>query len=334
MNNERKVRWGILSTADIGVKTVIPAMQQGDHCKIEAIASRNKSRANKAAQSLGIPQAVGSYEQLLAMPSIEAIYNPLPNHLHIPWTLKALQAGKHVLCEKPLALSVKESRKLQEELERYPDLKVMEAFMYRHHPRWLKVKELVNSGVLGRVQAVHSFFSYYNDDPDDIRNNPDFGGGGLMDIGCYCISAARFIFDEEPSAVFGNMEIDADFEVDCKASGMMQFPTGSATFTCATQMAAHQNVKVFGTEGSLEIPLPFNPPTDKPTSILLKGRRTEEISVPPCNQYTVQGDLFSQSVIEDTPVPVPLDDAVANLNVLEAIVKSNEKGCWHPLEDR
>ena len=334
MSNTQKVCWGILSTAKIGVQKVIPAMQQGAHCEVAAIASRNRSRAEEVAQSLDIARAVDSYEELLAMPEIDAIYNPLPNHLHIPWTIKALQAGKHVLCEKPIGLSVNESRALLEERKKYPGQKVMEAFMYRHHPRWIKVKELVSSGAVGKVQAIHTIFSYYNDDPDNIRNKSDYGGGSLMDIGCYCISAPRFILDEEPAKVFGDMEMDTDFGIDRRTSGIMESPTASATFTSATQMAPHQSVKIFGTQGSLEIPIPFNPPTDEPTSIFLSGKQEEEITIHACNQYTIQGDSFSKSILEDKPVPVPLEDAVANMQVLEGIIKSNEKGSWVSVRDQ
>lgn len=325
----KKVRWGVLSTAKIAVEKVIPAMQQGSHSKVVAIASRNRDKAKKAAKSLNIGTAAGSYEELLNMPGIDAIYNPLPNHLHVSWSVKALQAGKHVLCEKPIGLSYAEAQKLFSEAKRVPGLKIMEAFMYRHHPRWVKVKELVTDGALGKVRTIRSFFSYYNDDPENIRNKPELGGGSLMDIGCYCISVPRFLFDEEPVRVLGSMETDPDLHVDRLTSGMMEFPGGTATFTCATQLAPHQSVSIFGTEGKMEIPMPFNPPTDRPTIIHLYTKdESREISIAPCNQYTIQGDLFSKAILEDKEVPTRLDDALANMKVIDSITQSSKEKSW------
>ncbi|HLR25605.1 MAG TPA: Gfo/Idh/MocA family oxidoreductase [Fodinibius sp.] len=329
MEYNNQLRWGVLSTAKIARQKVIPAMQQGRYSKVVAIASRSRDRAAEAAESLDIPKAAGSYERLLAMPEIDAIYNPLPNHLHIPWTINALEAGKHVLCEKPIGLSVDEARGLLDETEKYPDLKVMEAFMYRHHPRWIKARELIAEGVLGKVQSIHSFFSYYNDDPDNIRNKPDIGGGGLMDIGCYCISVPRFLLDEEPLKVMGSLDIDPKLQVDRRASAVMEFKSATATFTCATQLAPHQKVTIVGTEATMEIPMPFNAPTDKTTSLLLQTEaESREITFEACNQYTAQGDLFSKAVLDNTQVPTPLTDALANLQVLEAIKQSSQHRQW------
>lgn len=324
-----KVRWGILSTAKIAVKNVIPAMQQGKYSKITAIASRNLEKAQTVAESLGIEAAFGSYEELLDSTEVDAIYNPLPNHLHVNWSIKALQAGKHVLCEKPLGLSHTEAQQLLFEARKYPELKVMEAFMYRHHPRWVKTKELIQSGEIGEVKTVRSFFSYYNDDPENIRNKPDMGGGSLMDIGCYCISVPRFLFEEEPQRVLGFMEMDPELYIDRLTSGLMEFPGRSATFTCATQLAAHQSVDIFGTKGRMTIPVPFNPPTEIPTVInLFTGDESRKVSIDACNHYTIQGDLFSEAILKDKEVPTKLEDAVANMKVVDAIVKSNKEGDW------
>lgn len=329
MGTQQSVRWGILSTAKIGVEKVIPAMQQADHCEIVAISSRKGKRARETADKLDIARAVGSYEELLELQDVEAVYNPLPNHLHVNWSIKALKAGKHVLCEKPIGLSADEAQKLRSEADNYSELKVMEAFMYRHHPRWIKAKELVKSGILGQVRTIRSFFSYHNDDPENVRNKPDIGGGGLMDIGCYCISVPRFLFGEEPDKVFGTMETDPDMGIDRLTSGVMEFPGGTATFTCGTQLSPHQKVQVFGSEGKMEISMPFNAPVDRPTSILLHtGEKREEISFEPCNQYTIQGDLFSKAILENSEVPTRLDDAVANMKVIEAIVRSDKAGAW------
>lgn len=304
-------------------------MQQAEHCEIVAISSRSGQRAREAAGQLGIDRAVGSYEELLSLPEVDAVYNPLPNHLHVPWSIKALEAGKHVLCEKPIGLSVDEAEKLYAEARKHPGLKVMEAFMYRHHPRWVRAKEWVKSGVLGEVRTIRSFFSYYNDDPENVRNKPDIGGGGLMDIGCYCISVPRFLFGDEPERVFGTREIDPDLGVDRLASGILAFPGGTATFTCATQLAPHQSVRIFGTEGKMEIDMPFNAPVSKPTSIQLHtGDESRQISFEPANQYTIQAELFAKAILKDKEVPTGLDDAVANMKVIEAVIRSDKKGAW------
>lgn len=318
-----KVRWGILSTANIGVKKVIPAMQKGKFCRIEAIASRDAGRAAEVSSELNIPKSYGGYEELLADDEIDAIYNPLPNHLHVPWTLKAMEAGKHVLCEKPIGLDADEAEKLLQKTSEFPDLKVMEAFMYRFHPQWAKAKSLIEEDKIGRIKTVHSVFTYFNDDPDNIRNMADIGGGGLMDIGCYCISSARYIFGEEPDLVFGDIDVDPDFNTDSLASGILNFPGGTATFTCSTQVTPHQNMKIFGTKGLIEIEVPFNSPIGQPTSVILviDGEK-ERFKIPVSNHYTLQGDAFSKAILENKPVATPLTDAVSNMKVIDAMFES------------
>lgn len=316
------VRFGVLSTAKIGLKKVIPAMQKGSNCEITAISSRNEARAREAADSLGIPKAYSSYEELLSDPDIDAIYNPLPNHLHVSWTLKALEAGKHVLCEKPIGLSSKEAMELIEGCKAYPNLKVMEAFMYRHHPRWQKTKALVESGVIGRLNAVHAFFSYYNVDPEDIRNQPDIGGGGLMDVGCYCISSSRFLFGREPDSAKGVLDVDPELGTDRLASGILQFGTGTATFTCSTQTEGAQYVKAFGTDGHLSLETPFTPAPDQRTSITIWKKGTDEpeqIHFDAVDQYTLQGENFSRAILENLDVPTPLIDAADNMRAIEMV---------------
>ncbi|MBS1255964.1 MAG: Glucose--fructose oxidoreductase [Deltaproteobacteria bacterium] len=328
----KKLRWGILSPAKIGMEKVIPAMQQGEHSEIAAIASRNTERARAAAAKLRIPKAYGTYEELLGDTSIDAVYIPLPNHLHVPWTIKALKAGKHVLCEKPIALTASEAEELLEETRKHPQLKVMEAFMYRHHPQWLRALELINEGGIGDVKTVHSFFSYYNDDPGNIRNMAEIGGGGLMDIGCYCISLARLVFDSEPQKVLGKIEYDPQFRTDRLCSGILDFGNGTSTFTCSTQLVPYQRVNIFGTEGRVEIEIPFNAPPDKPCRMLHQRQdKIEEIELEICDQYTIQGDLFSLAVLNDTEVPTPLEDAVGNMRVIEAVIKSADEEGWRML---
>ena len=325
----KKLNWGILSTAKIGIEKVIPAMQQGKLSEIVAIASRTHESAREAAKNLKIPKAFGSYQDLLDDTSIDAVYIPLPNHMHVPWTIKALAANKHVLCEKPIALTATEAKELLKEKEKFPHLKVMEAFMYRHHPQWIQALELINGGGIGMVKTVHSFFSYYNDDPENIRNMVDIGGGGLMDIGCYCISLARLIFDEEPQRVFGKIEYDPGFETDRICSGILDFVQGTSTFTCSTQLVPYQRVNVFGTKGRIEIEIPFNAPPDKPCKMLFQNNEIiEEIEIKICDQYTIQGDLFSLAVLKNEKVPTPIEDAVENMKVLEAVIQSAEKEEW------
>ena len=325
----KKVRWGVLSTANIGLEKVLPAMQKGEYCEITAMASQNLERGKAAATQLGIPQAYGSYEELLADDNIDAVYIPLPNHLHVPWTKKALEAGKHVLCEKPIGLNTAEAEDLLACAKKHSQLKVMEAFMYRHHPQWLKAQQLVSEGKIGDLRTIHSFFSYYNADPANIRNMDEIGGGGLMDIGCYCISLARFIFNSEPQRVLGKMEYDPEFKTDRLCSGLLDFGDQSSTFTCSTQLTSYQRVNIFGTEGRIEIEIPFNAPPDQPCRIWhQQDEKLEEITFELCDQYTIQGDLFSQAILNKTEVPTPLIDSVKNMRVLDAVINSAESDAW------
>jgi predicted dehydrogenase len=328
-----KVRWGVLSTAAIGVKKVIPAMQKGEWSEVTAIASRDIHKAEAVAQALGIARAYGSYEELLADPQIEAIYNPLPNQLHVPWSIKAAEAGKHVLCEKPLSLTVSEARTLLAVQDR-TGLKMGEAFMVRTHPQWLRARELVKSGRIGPLRSMVGFFSYFNVNPANIRNIPECGGGALMDVGCYPITTSRFMFGEEPSRVLGLVERDPVMKVDRLTSAILDFPSGQSTFTCSTQLVPYQRMQFLGTKGRIEIEIPFNAPNDRPCRIFIddggelfgSGITTE--SFPTCNQYTVQGDLFSKAVRDGGEVPVPLGDAFKNMAVIEAIFRSAESGRW------
>ena len=328
----KKIRWGVLSTARIGTETVIPAMQLSEYCTVTAIASRQLEKAQAAARQLGIKKAYGSYEELLSDPDIDAVYIPLPNHLHVPWTINALKAGKHVLCEKPIGLSAAEAQKLLETSRKFPYLKVMEAFMYRYHPQWQRAKQRVTEGKIGELRTIQTFFSYYNTDPDNIRNKADIGGGGLMDIGCYCISLSRFIFEAEPWRVCGIMEEDPNMKVDRLTSGILEFASGTSTFTCATQLVPYQRVNIFGTKGRIEIEIPFNAPSDRPCKVWYgDGNKIEEVVLEVCNQYTIQGDLFSRAVLEDRDVPVPLEDAVANMKVIEALISSTRSRKWESI---
>lgn len=316
-----KVKWGILSTATIGTEHVIPAMKKGEYCDVQAIASRNKVAAEKVAERFTIPRAYGTYEQLLRDPDIEAVYIPLPNHLHVPWAIKAIQAGKHVLVEKPIGLSSMEARKLLNESLKHPNLKVMEAFMYRHHPQWVEAKKLVDNGAIGRLRTIQSSFAFYDDNPECIVNQKKIGGGSLMDIGCYPISLSRFLFNAEPTNVYASIEVHPNFKTDTLATAMLEFEQGTSSFYSSTLMQDDQQVEVFGTEGRIEFEIPFTPLADKPSRIwLYRGERKEEITFDGCNQYTIQGDLFSQAILQNTPVPTPLQDAVDNMIVIERLL--------------
>ncbi len=325
-----KLRWGIVSTAKIGTEKVIPAMQQAQFCDIVAIASRSQEKADATAARLGIAKAYGSYEAMLADPDVDAIYNPLPNHLHVPVSIQALAAGKHVLCEKPIALTSAEGQQLVDAAAAHPELKCMEAFMYRHHPQWQKARDIVRGGGIGNLTTIQSFFSYFNDDPSNIRNMADIGGGGLMDIGCYPISVSRFIFGAEPLRVSGIAEFHPDFGTDILASAILDFGNGTSTFTCSTQLAPYQRVNIYGDQGRIEIEIPFNAPPDRPCKMWHQKScgEIEEITFEICDQYGIQGDLFSRAVLDNTEVPTPIHDAVGNMKVIEAILRASENNSW------
>lgn len=323
----KKIRWGIISTAKIGIEKVIPAIQKGTYCEVVAIASRNKEQAEKAAAQLQIPIVYDSYEALLHDKQIDAVYIPLPNHLHVEWAIKALRAGKHVLCEKPVGLSVAEVQTLKAAAQQYPEQKIMEAFMYRFHPQWQLALQMVKEEAIGPLQTVHSFFSFYNNDPDNIRNKKEMGGGAMMDIGCYCLSLARYLFGKEPVSIIGKVDWDKRWGVDRISSGIINFGNGTSTFTCSTQVMPYQRVQIIGTTGRIEIEIPFNAPPDKPTKLWLHTTEgTKETVFPIIDQYTLEADAFAQAIINNTPVPTPLEDSIQNMKLMEAFFKSNEEG--------
>ncbi len=332
-----KLRWGVLGVSNFAVNKIVPAMRSCALCEIAAIASRDADHAARAAASLGIPKSHGSYEALLADPEIDVIYNPLPNHLHVPWSIKALEAGKHVLCEKPLAPSTDEVRQLIAVRDR-TGLQAGEAFMVRTHPQWQRVREIIDSGEIGKVRTVQTYFSYFNRDPKNVRNVAGYGGGGLLDIGCYAIFVSRLVFGETPKRAAGIIELDPEFQTDRLASAVLDFPSGQAVFTCSTQMVPSQRVFIFGDQARIEVEIPFNAPPDRPCRIwvdtgsdLFGAGRREEI-IPVCDQYTVQGDAFSRAVLGRGPVPVPLEDSLRNVAVIEAVVSSSQSGGWQPVQ--
>jgi predicted dehydrogenase len=329
----KKVEWGVLGVARIAVNKVIPAMQRGEWSHLLAIASRDLTKAQQAAERLGIPKAYGSYEELLADPEVEAIYNPLPNHLHVPWSIRAAEAGKHVLCEKPVSLTVEEAVSLLKARDR-TGVKIEEAFMIRTHPQWICALDFIRAGRIGPVRSVMGYFSYYNRDLKNIRNILAYGGGALMDIGCYLVYTSRLIFGEEPARVSALIEADPETGTDVITSGILHFPSGQSVFTCSTQVVPYQRVQIYGTKGRIEIEIPFNAPPDRPCRIFLddgadpSGRQAEIVDLQRCDQYTIQGDLFSRSVREGTELPVQLEGSVRNMAVIEAIFRSAKSEQW------
>jgi predicted dehydrogenase len=324
----KKVVWGVLSTARIGTEKVIPAMQRSAQIEIRAIASRTLAAAQEAAHRLSIPRAYGSYQELLADPEIEAVYNPLPNHLHVPLTLEAARAGKHVLCEKPIALTADQSGELRE-----CKVQVMEAFMVRFHPQWLHARDLIRGGRIGSLRAVQVFFSYFNDDPGNIRNQADIGGGGLYDIGCYAVVAGRFFLGSSPRRAVALVDRDPAMRTDRTTSGLVDFGEGRfLDFTVSTQCVPFQRVQLCGTRGRIEILIPFNAPANGATRILvddgsaLDGSGISVETLPPCDQYTLQGEAFSRAVRGEIPLPYGVEDAVANMRVIDALFRSERSG--------
>jgi predicted dehydrogenase len=327
--SEKVLRWGIVSTANIGVRKVIPASQKAKRCEVVAIASRDGERAARVAGELGIPRAHGGYEALLADPEVDAVYIPLPNNDHAAWTIAAARAGKHVLCEKPLAMTVAEAERMVEACAS-EGVVLMEAFMYRLHPSWEAVRDLVASGRIGRLRAVQSWFSYYNDDPRNIRNVPELGGGALYDIGCYCINLSRMLFEDEPTGTEASVTRDAT-GTDVLASAILAFDDGVAAFTCSTRAEADQRVHIYGTEGRISIGLPFNIPPDRPAEITVTSGGdppanpdSETLTFPAADMYTIQAERFANAALDGRPLPIPPEDAIGNIRVIEAIFRAGD----------
>jgi predicted dehydrogenase len=328
------VKWGIIGVAKIGMEKVIPAMQEGDGIEITAIASRDPARAEAARKELGIAKAHGSYEALLADPEIEAVYIPLPNHLHVDWAAKALDAGKHVLCEKPLGMNAHEAATLIAAQERSGRL-LQEAFMVKCHPQWLKAKALIEEGRIGEPRAASGIFTYMNTDPGNVRNMADIGGGGIMDIGCYMTLMTRWMLDAEPERVVALIERDPAFHIDRLASALFDMGDGrQAAWTTSTQLVPTQRFTVLGTKGRITVEIPCNAPPDRPTRITvddgqdLHAGGEEIIEFPTCNQYRLQGEMFSRAVRGQGPLAMTLEDSIANMKTLDALFASEETQGW------
>jgi predicted dehydrogenase len=308
-------------------------MQLGRLTAVTAIASRDLAKSREAASALNIPKAYGSYEELIAYPEIDAIYNPLPNQLHVPWSIRAAEAGKHVLCEKPLSMNVAEVRSLIEARNR-TGVKIAEAFMIRSFHQWLRLRELRDENRIGQLRSVAGFFSYFNNDPANIRNIVETGGGGVYDIGCYLIHSSRFAFGEEPTRVVATVDRDPELGTDRLASAILEFPSGHAIFTCSTQLVPYQRIHFLGTHGRIEIEIPFNAPNDRPTRLFidatgnLTGSGISTETFPVDDQYTLQGDAFAKAILDDAEVPVTLEDSLGNMAVIDAIFRSAVSGKW------
>ena len=332
-----RLKWGVLGTSNFARNKMIPALQQSQHVEVFAIASRSLPRAEAVAAQFGIAKAYGTYRELLADKDIDVVYNPLPNHLHVPWSIRALESRKHVLCEKPIGLSAAEAQQLLEASQRHQGLKVMEAFMYRMHPQWERTKQIIDDGGVGELRTLHSFFSYFNADGGNIRNQPDAGGGGLMDIGCYLIVTSRMLFGEDPLRAAAAIVRDPASGVDTLTSMTLEFPSGHAIGTCGIRTARHQRVQMLGSAGRLEVETPFSAPPDRPLRLLLDdgtnpyGAGREVIEIPPCNPYRVQGDAFARAVRSGAPAPYPLEMSVVNMRIIEAVVRSGAKGGWEQI---
>ena len=324
------LRWGVLSTARIAVEKVIPGIKKAGRCQVSAIASRDADQARAVADTLAIPKAHGSYEALLSDGDVDAVYIPLPNHLHAEWTIAAARAGKHVLCEKPLALSATDAQHMVEVCAS-EGVRLMEAFMYRLHPSWVAVRELVASGRIGRLRTVQSWFSFFNDDPRNIRNILEYGGGALMDIGCYSVNLSRMLFDGEPVRVVASVTRDPVTGVDVLTTAILGFEDGVATFTCSTRVEPDQRVHVYGTEGRISIGIPFNIPPDRTTEVFVTAGGdlpvnpdTEVMTFGPADQYAIEAEQFARAVLDGEPTPIPPEDAVANMRVIERVFQVGE----------
>jgi predicted dehydrogenase len=321
-----KVRWGVLGVSKFAVEKIIPAMQHCGHAEITAIASRRLDTARAAAERFGLARAYGSYDELLADPEIDVIYNPLPNHLHVPMSIRAAEAGKHVLCEKPVALNAAECATLIEARDR-TGRQIAEAFMVAVHPQWIRAREIFRSGEIGAPRAIMTAFSYMNRDAANIRNVASYGGGGMMDIGCYAVFTSRYLLGEEPESVQAMMRRDAEFGVDLLASGLMRFASADALFTCGTQQEPYQRTQILGEDGRIEIEIPFNAPPEAPARISIhRGGHSKVEEMPVCNQYTLQGDLFSIAVRDGTPLAVTLENSLGNMKVIDALFRAAESG--------
>jgi len=324
------VRWGILSISGHYALRIHHPLSGLPEAFIRGIASRDPAKAAQAAARLGIGKSYGSYAELLADPEIEAVYIPLPNTLHAELAKAALDAGKHVLCEKPIAMDAAEARAMAARAEE-KGLILMEAFMYRFHPQWIRAKEIITAGEIGRPRFINVSFSYNNADPANIRNKLETGGGALYDIGCYAVSASRWLAGAEPARALSLVERDPGFGTDSLSSGILDFGPGGcrASFTVSTRAFPVQRVEVTGDKGSIAIILPFNAYPDVPMAVeVATSLGLRRIEAGPVDQYAALFGAFSRAVRSGGPAPTPMSDGIANMAVLDALFRSEKSGAW------
>jgi len=346
MGQEKPVVWGVLGASHFALMAAIPAMQQAPLVELLAIGSRSLDKAKRAASSANVARAYGSYQELLDDPEIEAIYNPLPNDLHVPWSIQAARAGKHVLCEKPIAMSAAQAEQLAQ-VQRETGKLIAEAFMVRYHPQWELVTTLISGGRIGQVRALQTAFSYDNRGLDNIRNQKDLGGGALYDIGGYAINTARLVFAAEPKRVVGVCALDPNSGCDYLTSAILDFGVGQANFVVGTQHVPYQRVQIFGTSGHIEVEIPFNAPHTRGCKIYVddgcvgspdftiartSAERAELFTTPAANQYTLQWQAFSQAIRSGKPIKNDMQSAVANMRVIDAVFRSAETQRWEAVE--
>jgi len=329
----KKIKIGVIGVSGHLQSRILLPMTKSDKVEVVALASRDIEKAKGVAKTWGIQKAYGDYNELLEDPDIDAVYIPLPNHLHLEWIKKAVKANKHVLCEKPLTLNSIETKEVMD-LAKNNNVKIMEAFMYRFHPKWKMVNELMKVNGIGEVQSIHTVFTYSNNDPKNIRNIKDYGGGALMDIGCYAISSARYILGNEPSRVLGLSSYSESTETDVLSSGIMDFGKSRALFTVSTSLFPAQEVKVYGTGGTLEVIIPFNDNYDMKGQVkIVTGLGERIVEFEPVNQYGEMLNAFADSINGDTPVPVSLKDSYMNMQIMDQLIKSSENNLWEPIEE-
>jgi predicted dehydrogenase len=323
-----RVRWGVLGVSEHFIRRVVLPIKKSSIVELYGIASRSPEKAKNTAEKYGITRSYSSYDELLEDENIEAVYIPLPNHLHAKWIKKTADKGKHILCEKPLALTKDEAQE-SVDYAKSKGVLIMEAFMYRFHPEWQRVYELISVGEIGEVQSIYTFFAYNNPDPKNIRNNPDYGGGGLLDIGCYAVSISRFLLGKEPRKVISLIYNDSNFKVDILSSGIIDFGKARSLFTVATKLFSNQRVDINGSRGYINILIPFNIYPDVPAKVSITtsvGTRTLEFF--PVDQYGLEFESFSLSIRNNKSTPIPSDDIVNNQKVLDALFESAKTKSW------
>ncbi|SMO60694.1 Predicted dehydrogenase [Saccharicrinis carchari] len=326
-----RLKIGVLSVSNHLLKRIVLPLKNTKYCKIYGIASRNPKKAEAFAQKFDIEKVYADYQELIEDPIIDFVYIPLPNHLHLEWVVKAAEAGKHILCEKPIALNAQEAMQCIEAAQKNK-VQLMEAFMYKFHPLWIYAKEVITTNQIGRIMYIHTSFAYHNPAPDNIRNIKEFGGGALMDIGCYAISSSRFLLDAEPQRVMAIHQQHPEFKTDTLGSAIMDYDGRHASYTVSTLSQANQGVDIVGSSGRIRIPVPFNTYVDTPSEIIINTAQGERsVSFAVCDQYGLMFDAFSECLIKKMPLPIEPTDVLNNMKVIDAVFKSAQSQQWERL---